>query len=108
MSDSPTSAATKTKPEASTGSYSCNRLIGAHVKSINKSTSATLGEHKPVWTTDYRSNLREYTSAEQADVRGAMAEEVRADLRACHFSFGRDKTSYQTDSMKQAQDHWPH
>ena len=36
-------------------------------------------------------------------VRGSLAQEVKADLRKCHFELGHDKPLWETDVMRS---HW--
>merc|ERR1719310_2485698 len=48
-------------------------------------------------TSDYTCNFKRFTQAEQNDVRGAMAKEVQADLRAVHYELQYDTRTYKPD-----------
>lgn len=51
-----------------------------------------LSEEPTNYTSDSKSELREFSKSEMADVRGSMAKAVQDDLRAVHFKLGTDKT----------------
>merc|ERR1712224_440628 len=62
-----------------------------HTKDL-RSSNIYLGEEQLDYTSDAKSSLREFTNQEMESVRGSMAKEVQADLRAVHFKLGTDKT----------------
>merc|ERR1719247_1564540 len=53
-------------------------------------------------TSDYTANFRYFNRKEQDDVRGAMAKEAKADLRAVHYELQydqRQKITWQSDQQ---------
>lgn len=56
-----------------------------------RSTHIYLGGKQLDYTSDSKAHLREFSKEEMEAVRGSMAKEIQADLRAVHFTFGTDK-----------------
>lgn len=66
-------------------------------------TNIDFGDDEHDWSTDYRRGFKKYSQEECDSVRGNLAQEVKADLRKCHFEFGHDKPEWETDVMRS---HW--
>jgi len=62
-------------------------------------TNIDFGNDTHDWSTDHRRGFVNYTPAQMESVRGSLAQEVKADLRKCHFEFGHDEASYVTDAQ---------
>merc|ERR1719181_996893 len=57
-----------------------------------RSSNIYLGQEKLTYQSDAKEGLRQFSPTEMEAVRGSMAKEVQADLRAVHFKLGTDKT----------------
>mmetsp|Transcript_72131 Transcript_72131/g.136197 ORF Transcript_72131/g.136197 Transcript_72131/m.136197 type:complete len:263 (+) Transcript_72131:61-849(+) len=82
-------------------SASHTQMERARMRTMLRSSSVTLGMSAPPMTTGYRTYHRHFSQAEVNEVRGAMAEEVRKDLRAVHYDLGTDKPKYESCAVKQ-------
>jgi hypothetical protein len=60
-------------------------------KDFRHQKNVYLGGERLDYMSDARAGLREFSKTEMDAVRGSMAEEVQADLRAVHFKLGTDK-----------------
>lgn len=60
-------------------------------KDFRHQKNVYLGGERLDYMSDARAGLREFSKKEMDAVRGTMAEEVQADLRAVHFKLGTDK-----------------